>query len=131
MSQVNQINQNENNMNQKTQIEEALDGLICAIHESPEYKNYQDIREKVHEQPELEQRIHAFRKKNYVTQNSVDEWDLYERVDGLEREGAEIRRDPLVNTYLDAELAICRLFQKISWEIVRSIDFDLGFEIDR
>ena len=52
-------------------------------------------------------------------------------MDGLEREGAEFRKDPLVNEYLDAELAICRLFQKINWEIVQNIDFDLGFEIDK
>ncbi len=129
MSQINQ--ENENIMNQKTQRDEALDGLIHAIHESPEYKRYQDIRAKVHELPELEQKIHAFRKKNYETQNFADEWDLYERVDGLEREGAEFRKDPLVNEYLDAELAICRLFQKINWEIVQNIDFDLGFEIDK
>ena len=47
MSQINQ--ENENIMNQKTQMDEALDGLIHAIHESPEYKRYQDIRAKVHE----------------------------------------------------------------------------------
>lgn len=129
MSQINQ--ENENNMNQKTQMETALDGLIQAIHESPEYRKYQDIRAKVHELPQLEQKIHAFRKKNYEIQNFADEWDLYERVDGLEREGAEFRKDPLVNEYLDAELAICRLFQKINGEIVQSIDFDLGFEIDK
>ena len=45
-----------------SQINEALEGLIQAIWEGEEYKRYQEIRAKVHEQPELEQRIHAFRK---------------------------------------------------------------------
>lgn len=120
-----------NEGNQEYQIEKATDGLIHAIWESVEYIRYQSIRAKVHELPELEQRIHAFRKKNYETQNYGDEWDLYERVDGLEREGAEFRKDPLVNEYLDAELAFCRLFQRINCEIVRNMDFDLGFVIDR
>ena len=112
------------------QINEALEGLIQAIWEGEEYKSYQEIRAKVHEQPELEQKIHAFRKKNYEVQNLTDERSLYDRMDNLEREGTEFRKDPLVNEYLRAELAICRLFQRINWEIVKKMDFDLGFVID-
>ena len=110
-----------------SQINEALEGLIRAIWEGEEYKHYQEIRAKVHEQPELEQRIHAFRKKNYEVQNHGNERILYDQVDGLER---EFRKDPLVNEYLNAELGICRLFQRINWELVQSMDFDLGFVID-
>lgn len=117
-------------MSQVSHIDEALEGLIKAIWESEEYKRYQDIREKVHEQPELERRIYAFRKKSYDIQNFADEKVLYDQVDSLEREGFEFRKEPFVNEYLNAELGICRLFQRINWEIVRSINFDLGFPID-
>ncbi|MDE6888101.1 MAG: YlbF family regulator [Eubacterium sp.] len=113
-----------------SQVNEALEGLIQAIWEGEEYQRYQKIRAKVHEIPELEQRINAFRKKNYEVQNRTDECKLYDQVDGLEREGIEFRKDPLVNEYLSAELGICRLFQRINWELVRNIDFDLGFAID-
>lgn len=113
-----------------SQIDEALKGLIQAIWEGEEYKRYQKIRAKVHERPELEQKIHEFRKKNYEVQNRADERALYDQVDGLEREGIEFRKDPLVNEYLTAELGICRLFQRINWELVQNIDFDLGFAID-
>ena len=114
-----------------TTVEKALEALVLALHESREYIRYQEIRAKVQKQPELEQKIHAFRRKNYEIQNSTDEWNLYERVDELEREGAEFRKDPLVDEYLSAELAICRLYQKMNWKIVLNIDFDLGFSIDR
>ncbi len=113
-----------------SQIDEALEGLIQAIWEGEEYQRYQKIRAKVHEQPELEQKIHAFRKKNYEVQNRANDRALYDQVDGLEREGIEFRKDPLVNEYLNAELGICRLFQRINWELVRKMDFDLGFSID-
>lgn len=126
MDQISQTNQ----INQMDSLEEALEGLIRAIKESKEYVRYQKIRAEVKERPQLEQQIHAFRKKNYEIQNSVNEVDLYDRMDGLEREGAQFRREPLVNEYLDAELAFCRQFQKINWEIVRNIDFDLGFTFD-
>lgn len=113
-----------------SQIDEALEGLIQAIWEGEEYQRYQKIRAKVHEQPELEERIHAFRRKNYEVQNRTEGRALYDQVDGLEREGIEFRKDPLVNEYLNAEIGICRLFQRINWELVKSIDFDLGFSID-
>ncbi len=109
-------------------VELALQNLIQAVWESPEYRRYQHIRAKVHELPQLEADIHAFRKKNYQTQNFADEHALFDQVDELEREGAQFRKNPLVNEYLDAELGICRLFQKINWELVLNIDFDLGFD---
>lgn len=112
------------------QINEALEELIHAIWESREYKDYQDVRKRVHGQPDLEQKIHAFRKKSYEVQNLTDEKALYARVDELEQEGSEFRKDPLVNEYLNAELAICRLFQRINWDLVSSMDFDLGFALD-
>ena len=84
-----------------SQINEALEGLIQAIWEGEEYKRYQEIRAKVHEQPELEQRIHAFRKKNYEVQNRANE-----------------------------RARICSLSQRINWELVQNMDFDLGFVID-
>lgn len=113
------------------QVEEAVSNLIKAIHNSSEYRRYQNTRAKVHTLPELEHKIHAFRKKNYETQNVVEEWNLYERVDELEREGIEIRKDPLVDEYLSAELGFCRLYQNINWTIVQNIDFDLGFTLDK
>ncbi len=111
-----------------SRVDLAVKDLVEAVWDSPEYRRYQNIRAKVHAQPELEARIHAFRKKNYQTQNFTDERSLFDQADELEREGEQFRKNPLVNEYLDAELAICRLFQKINWELVQNIDFDLGFD---
>ncbi len=112
------------------QIDKAVEGLVEAIHSSKEYKRYQDICAKVREYPDLEQQIHEFRKKNFEVQNTSEGWDLYERVDQLELEGMEIRKKPFVGEYLAAELAFCRLFQRINWTLVQNLDFDLNFSID-
>lgn len=137
MDQINQFNQDNHSGQAEAEkdqmgnwVDREVQNLIQAIWASEEYRRYQDIRARVHQMPELEQRIHAFRKKNYNTQNFADEHSLFDQVDELEREGAEFRKDPLVNEYLDAELAICRLFQRINWELVRNIDFDLGFDYE-
>ena len=58
------------------QIDEALEGLVQAIREGEEYQKYQAVRAKVHEQPQLEEKIHAFRKKNYEVQNLTEEKKL-------------------------------------------------------
>lgn len=112
------------------QVEQAVENLANAICESQEYVRYQKIRAIVHEDLDLEQKIHAYRRDNYKVQNTKDGAALLELADRMERENAEFRKIPYVNEYLDAELSFCRLFQKINWAIVSKIDFDLGFELD-
>ena len=51
------------------QMREALDALLAAIRTSEEYKNYQDIKARIHEKPEVEKRVAEFRKRNYQLQN--------------------------------------------------------------
>ena len=40
----------------------------------------------------------------------------------LTRESAELRRIPEVNAYLDAELAICRMMQRVCKELTEGLD---------
>jgi len=110
-----------------SQIEKALDGLIQAIKDSPEYRQYQEIRAKVHGYPDLERQIHVFRKKNYELQNTVGNWDLFEQVDRLDSEYADFLKQPLVDEYITAEVAFCRVIQNVNWSIIRNIDFEVGF----
>lgn len=57
-----------------SRMDEAMQELVDAIKFSEEYIRYQDIKNRVHNQPQLEQQIHAFRHKNYLLQNSVEMW---------------------------------------------------------
>ena len=109
------------------QIDEALEALLEAIKACDQYKNYQEIRRKVHEKPELEKAIHEFRKRNYQIQNSKDS-DLFDEIDRLEREKSKLCQKPLAAEYLAAELAFCRIIQHINWNFVEKLDFEVGFE---
>lgn len=104
----------------------ALNGLVQAIKNSQEYKRYQLAREKLHEEPELEHKVHEFRKINFQIQNSGNV-NLFDEVDRLEQENTELRRKPIVEEYLSAELAFCRIVQRINWTLIEQLDFDLGF----
>lgn len=104
----------------------ALNGLVQAIKDGQEYKRYQLAREELHKEPELERKVHEFRKKNFQIQNSGNV-NLFDEVDRLEQENTEIRRKPIVEEYLSAELAFCRIVQRINWTLIEQLDFDLGF----
>lgn len=110
------------------QIEEALGYLLEAVKNSEEYIRFQNIQEKVHKLPELEQQINGFRQKNYLLQNSHGTLDLYEQTDQMEQEYRKFRKNPIVEEYLEAECAICRIVQQINWTIIEELDFEVGFE---
>ena len=79
----------------------------------------------MHNQPQLEQQIHAFRHKNYLLQNSDGNVDLYDATDKMEQEYREFRKNPLVAEYLAAENAFCRVVQKVNWTLIEELDFEV------
>ncbi|MCI9526487.1 MAG: YlbF family regulator [Lachnospiraceae bacterium] len=108
-------------------INECLASLIEAVKDSPEYKEYQRIRELVHQEPEKERAINEFRRRNFEL-HKCRNVDLYAEMDRLEGEFAPLRAQPYVNEYLAAEFAVCRMIQRINYGLMMEIEFDLGFE---
>lgn len=72
-------------------VEDKVTELVNAIQDTNEYKRYQEAKNKLHANPELEQIVFAFRQKNYQIQNSKNV-DLFWEVDHLERENIDIRK---------------------------------------
>ena len=109
------------------QIDECVGNLIEVVKNSPEYKEYQRMRELVRQEPEKEKAINEFRKRNFEL-HKCRNVDLYAEMNRLEGEFAPLRAQPYVNEYLAAELAVCRMVQRINYGLMREIEFDLGFE---
>lgn len=107
-------------------ISEKTADLIAAIRESQEYKRYQEARKKLHEDPDLERTIHAFRKRSYQIQNSGNV-DLFNEIDRLDWENSQMIRNPVAEEYIAAEVAYCRVVQEINWRLIQGMDFDVGF----
>lgn len=78
--------------------------------------------------PDLKRQIDDFREKNFRLQNETDSDRLFDEIDRFEREYEEFRKNPIVNDFLAAELAFCRLFQEIQAAIGEAFaaDFDLS-----
>ena len=98
-------------------IEESIKGLLEAIKESPEYLEFQKQSNKA--------RVDTFRADNYKVQNECDSDNLFEVVEQMGKESAELRRHPEVNAYLDAELALCKMMQRICIKLGEGIDIDV------
>lgn len=108
-------------------VEMCTKELAKAIVESPEYREYESCKEKVHEDPELFSRLLDFRKKGYILHNSKEGKELYDEVERFEKEYGDFQRMPLVTEYMAAELSVCQMMQKINRELLDSIDLELEF----
>ena len=71
--------------------------------------------------PELVSRVQHFRSDNFRLQNE-ERGNLLQDAEQLARESAELRRNPEVNAYLDAELALCRMMQQICKTLTDGIE---------
>ena len=107
------------------QIEEATKKFAAYIQESDTYKEYFYQREKIKKQPELYEKVNEYRQKNFDLQNESDSEDLFDRMEAFEREYAKFRENPLVEDFLRAELAFCRMMQNINVWLTAEIDFEL------
>ena len=72
--------------------------------------------------PELLERVDQFRADNFQLQNEAGSENLFHVAEQLCRESAELRSNPEVNAFLDAELALCKMMQNICRELVEGID---------
>ena len=48
-----------------------------------------------------------------------------------ERENIDIRKNPVAEEFMTAELAFCRLLQKINFRLVGGLNFEVGFVNER
>jgi len=117
---------NEQVRDERSDIEAALEQLITAMRSSGEYIRFQRAEAKVAEFSGLQQRIDEFRKNWYALQSSGAP-DLFEQIDRVEEAYADFRDNPYVQEFLEAELALCRMFQQVNWTIMLNLDFDTGF----
>lgn len=106
------------------QIEEATKKFAAYIQQSDTYKEYWQQREKLKKQPQLYDKVNEFRQRNFDIQNESDSEDLFDKMEAFEREYAKFRENPMVEDFLRAELAFCRMMQNINVLLTAEIDFE-------
>ena len=106
------------------EVQEALEQLAQAVKESEVYREYRRQSERVDNAGDMREKIDEYRVRNFELQNSVQTEDLLDKLDDFEREYEKVREDPLVEEFLDAELAFCRMMQEIDVKLAEAMDFE-------
>ncbi len=103
-------------------IDISLQQLIADILASDIYHEYDVQRNRVNQQPELKRQIDEYRARNLELQ--TNESTTFEQIDKFEREYAGFRENTLVDDFLKAELAFCRLMQDINLRLTDAMHFE-------
>ena len=108
------------------EIQKQLDDFIVELKNTQVYRDYEEQLQKLSEQPELKQRVDDFRRRNYEIQTRAYEEHIFDEMERFQRESEHLRDIPIVHDFLAAELALCRMIQKVTATIVEAVseDFD-------
>ena len=93
------------------EITERVYALTEAMKENRDYQRYLFLEAELQKNRELKKQVDEFRLRNYYLQES--DVDLDEAVDEVDREFQELQKIPVVNAYLDAELSVCKMIQRV------------------
>ena len=108
------------------EIKDAMQQFLVSLKETETYRNYERYKELIATNPDLKQKVDAYREKNFVFQQQCNEDVIFEETDHLIKEMEELRRDPLVHEFLKDEVAYCKMIQNIRDYFLNaiSVDFD-------
>ncbi len=111
----------------ESDTERIASELSRALAESDEYKAYRTALAQLKKYPELYATVNEFRKRNFAAQNANMDRITHDVYNSFAAEARKLREDPLINEFLDAELSLGRLIQRVRKIIVSGIDFECDF----
>lgn len=100
--------------------------LNTLIKESEEYQKYCLYKKELLQTPGLYEQVQEFRKRNFVLQLEADTYDK-EAASRLSDEFRQVLENPLAASYLNAELAFCKMSQRVFKAICDGIELELDF----
>lgn len=104
------------------EVKDAVDNLINTIKSDEVFREYHKQLDLLRQEPELKRQVDDFRKRNHEMQMSED-LD-FAKLTAFQEEFKTLRENPLVDSFLAAELDFCRMMQNINFSIVESVDFE-------
>jgi len=109
------------------EVRRRLNELIRAVRISAECREYDAARHLIDSDQEKRRSADEFRRLNYLYQNCEDTQmpDASAQRTDLYRRREELRRDPVIDRYLRAELDLCRMLRQIGLEVLSVENLDL------
>ncbi len=106
------------------EIQGELDEFVEKLKNTEVYREYEIQRDKLKENPELKQRVDDFRRRNYELQTRNYPDNIYDEMERFQRDNEAFQAIPQVRDFLQAELAFCRMIQKVTTTIVEAVSED-------
>ncbi len=100
----------------------AIEAYVGALKQSREYLEYTRTLTAVKEVPGLLEQVNEFRKNNFLLQNSENA--TFDSIEDFDLKYAEFRQNPIVEDFLTAELAFCRMMQYNNSLILEALHFE-------
>ena len=119
---TNDITDNNGGIRFMDKIQRCVDSLMDAIRESETYQKYMDCEDKLKELPDLKERIDEYRIAVFHLNNEDCNEDLYEKTTQFQERYRELRKNPLVNEYLEVELDVCKMLQYIGTRVQGGVE---------
>lgn len=109
------------------QVKTAIGNYVEVIKETEIYKKYCCQLERVKAVPGLYAQVTEFRQRNFEIQNTAQTDELFDKLEDFEREYEKFRESPVVDEFLRAELAFCRMMQEVNVLVMEQLDFDIDW----
>ncbi len=103
----------------------AEENLMKALRECPVCVRFEKAREQIKGHEEEKQIIDEFRKKAYLLSNTNDPIDVLDDMEALYEERRKIYENPRIGEYLQAEMDLCRMLQRICTHVMEVSDLEI------
>ncbi|MCR5160443.1 MAG: YlbF family regulator [Lachnospiraceae bacterium] len=106
-------------------LERCTRELTRAVNESPQMRRFRKISAKIALSPGKKEQIDQFRMKVFLLQNSSNAFDRTDEMRELFNVRECLHRDPDIREYLNSELDVCRMLQRICAGILQVADVEI------
>lgn len=105
-------------------VTERLNALTDVMRNTIDYQSYLKLEAELDKDKDLKKRVDEFRLRNFSLQKE-ENVDLFDAVDDIDREFVELRKNPVVEEYLEAELSVCKMVQRVLNAIHHEVKIDV------
>lgn len=103
--------------------------FVGILKKSTEYVDYLNYKSFLENQPELYERVNNFRKESFEIQagHKYGYFNAYENLLKLNEAHEDLLNEPIVKSFLSAELEVSKIINQIHNVFAEAIDFNLDF----
>ena len=107
------------------QVKDAENQLLEALREGSVLKRFEAASKMLEGHEDEKQIIDDFRRKAYMVSNTHDPLGAFEDLEALYEERCRIYQNPRIAEYLQAEMELCRMLQRICAHVMEVADLQI------